>query len=79
MVRDDPTRYDLHSIPLARAAQRQPPDAPDTRSAQQDSRVQGSACRIEKTPPPTDLDDIRREETGWTVEMSQLSPRVKGV
>jgi assimilatory nitrate reductase catalytic subunit len=38
-----------------------------------------SACRIEKTPTPTDLDEIRREETGWTVEMSQLSPRVKGV
>ena len=24
-----------------------------------------SACRIEKTPPPSDIDQIRREETGW--------------
>ena len=25
-----------------------------------------SACRIEKTSPPSDLDELRREETGWS-------------
>ena len=33
-------RYRLHSLPLARRPQRQPPDSPHARSAQQDSRVQ---------------------------------------
>ena len=29
-----------------------------------------SACRIEKASPPPDLEEIRREETGWTVEIA---------
>lgn len=36
-----------------------------------------SACRIEKTDAPADLDEIRREETGWTPEADgRMRPRL---
>jgi assimilatory nitrate reductase catalytic subunit len=38
-----------------------------------------SACRIEKTSPPPDLETLRMEETGWTGEYRELPPRKKGV
>jgi assimilatory nitrate reductase catalytic subunit len=34
-----------------------------------------SACRIEKTSQPENLEQLRREETGWTVQ-SKSSPLV---
>jgi assimilatory nitrate reductase catalytic subunit len=38
-----------------------------------------SACRIEKAQTPADLEEIRREETGWTEAMRRLSPQIKGI
>ncbi len=38
-----------------------------------------SACRIEKTVAPPDLEELRMEETGWTGENRELSSREKGV
>ena len=37
-----------------------------------------SACRIEKTTAPADLEGMRREETGWTAEIRETTAR-KGV
>jgi assimilatory nitrate reductase catalytic subunit len=38
-----------------------------------------SACRIEKAAPPADIEELRAEETGWTGEYRELSPKDKGV
>jgi assimilatory nitrate reductase catalytic subunit len=38
-----------------------------------------SACRIEKTTPPRDLEELRREETGWTEDYRTMKPGQKGV
>jgi assimilatory nitrate reductase catalytic subunit len=38
-----------------------------------------SACRIEKTSSPPELEAIRKEETGWTAENRQRLPLQKGV
>lgn len=38
-----------------------------------------SACRLEKTTAPPDLETLRMEETGWTGEKRSLRPRDKGV
>jgi assimilatory nitrate reductase catalytic subunit len=38
-----------------------------------------SACRIEKATAPADLEELRREETGWTPEIRDLPLRRKGV
>ena len=38
-----------------------------------------SACRIEKAPPPADLEAWRAEETGWTADVRALPRRVKGM
>ena len=38
-----------------------------------------SACRIEKASAPIELEEMRREETGWTGEVRHLPRRAKGV
>jgi assimilatory nitrate reductase catalytic subunit len=38
-----------------------------------------SACRIEKVSPPADLEELRREETGWTAEKRSMTRDEKGV
>jgi assimilatory nitrate reductase catalytic subunit len=38
-----------------------------------------SACRIERTTAPPELEEIRMEETGWTGEYRELPQREKGV
>lgn len=38
-----------------------------------------SACRIERAEAPTDLEGMRRHETGWTSDMRHLPRREKGV
>ena len=38
-----------------------------------------SACRIERTDPPADLEAMRMEETGWTAGARDLAGRRKGV
>jgi assimilatory nitrate reductase catalytic subunit len=38
-----------------------------------------SACRIEKAQAPGDLEQMRREESGWTADARALPRRVKGV
>ena len=62
----DPARHGLHSVPLAgrRSANRLTHRTLDPRSKIPEYKV--SACRIEKTTRPADLDEIRRVETGWT-------------
>jgi assimilatory nitrate reductase catalytic subunit len=37
-----------------------------------------SACRIEKAEQPSDLDGIRREETGWAADVQALRREVRG-
>jgi assimilatory nitrate reductase catalytic subunit len=38
-----------------------------------------SACRIEKTTRPPDLEQLRMEETGWTADKRAMSPEGKGI
>jgi hypothetical protein len=38
-----------------------------------------SACRIERTTPPADLENLRQTETGWSAEVRDLPRRAKGV
>jgi assimilatory nitrate reductase catalytic subunit len=63
--------------PGARSANRLTHRTIDPRSKIPEYKV--SACRIEKTSAPTELEGIRREETGWTPEARNLPPAKKGV
>jgi len=38
-----------------------------------------SACRIDRSERPADLEELRRTETGWTAERRDLQPGEKGV
>ena len=61
-IREDTVFIPYH-WPGARSANRLTHRTIDPRSKIPEFKV--SACRLEKTAPPSDLAEWRREETGW--------------
>jgi assimilatory nitrate reductase catalytic subunit len=76
MIRPDTVFIPYH-WPGKRGANRLTHRTLDPRSKIPEYKV--SACKIEKTSPPADLETLRMEETGWTGEYRELQPRDKGV
>jgi assimilatory nitrate reductase catalytic subunit len=63
--------------PGARSANRLTHRTLDPRSKIPEFKV--SACRIEKAPPPADLERWRETETGWTADVRERPRREKGI